>query len=438
MVVQLSDIPLGPIASTVVTLWRTPKGGTWHGSADCSALNRSKPVSEDFLQPAEGSLCDRTWPIHIHCESSADADPYLRSATALVKFSADVESVRQQIASGKLPISVFERRWNRPQPIENLIGIQPLLDLWTIAENEHLRLRERIARDLVTRGSRLAITTLAQWVLAGKTKREHQERYASFLFDAVAAHDANNLGSNGSTRSYVNDRILPTWLSEVSDGGAPDSVMKSIVVAEIDRSVRIGSKSPDNSLASLISKTLTEVGEIWSQKLESMSMAHPSDVLAFFHRYSTNHHQDLVDTYLSINGGAELQLGGIDWVVARVPSAFRLQLAEFESGRVGIVLLESETHMMGSETCARFLRNLLVELGYPAAAQRVIERPELEPMYPRESDDESNVEVPQWPRDGFSSFINSRGISIVDCAMPLRLAINGIDSTPRKTSKVRK
>lgn len=448
MSIQLADIPLGPLGSVDISLWRTETGSDWHGDRSCGKLKKNA-VEERFPQPSVGTLKDINFPAKLHCEPVEPHFGYVKDARALVQFSNETSEAKDELGLGDIPIRLFafpldsvERGEECVRRLEAQAGTSELTHLWRTEMRARVALRKDVARRLDPSLTRMAVMTVAAWVLSGRTPREHQAHYEFFLMGALGIFKIE-FGSDFSemrARQYLNGHVLRDWLSAVAAGGLPERVTKAMVDGELERG------GPDLAPGGTMTDALRKVGASWQRELEAVALSHPSDVVAIFHQFTPGHHDRLVDLYLGASGGAKIQVGQLDWVVSRVPASFRLFLARRDEGLAGLVLVDGQTHGMSAEWCALFLKNLLIDLDFPLAAPHVRTYSALAPTFLEPSDSRAEISDIELPKSDFSPIGGvaragiGLGVTLVECARPLRAARMGheIPVPARETTRGRK
>jgi hypothetical protein len=138
--------------------------------------------------------------------------------------------------------------------------------------------------------------------------------------------------------------------------------------------------------------------------------------------------RSLVAAWMQTGPAAQLQVGHLDWIVAHVPAALRVSLAERVRGLSGLVLAEDDLYQLDAECCGRFLRNVVTVLGYPELAEFVI----VPGAGPDAEGDRSRAQVEVRMPDALQSFASETtglGLTASHCGPALRAAVEGTDLT---------
>ncbi len=431
---QLEDLPLGPWAGVEVHLWTTKSGTRWHGDPDCSAL-RSEARSEVFRQPDAGVLGHRVLPAKVHCDPPGPLGRYVLAAHRLVKLMSATRDAEDRFDAGDLALDVLPCRYDwwldRGERAE--MAFEPLASLW----EEEFRRREEIVRRvqevLDPAGERMAVMAIADWVAQGRTPREHQLRYERFVEVAAAEFAGRELSTNFGAKWFVNQEALPGWLGAVVGGQACGNATSALALREGERTRRF-LRPGEEDLPERVVMAWTAIGNRWQQMVEAMAWAHPGSVLAMFHLYESSVDRGLVDAYMQVGPAAQLEVGNLDWIVAHVPAALRLSLAERVRGLSGLVLAQERLHRVDAECCRRFLRNVVTSLGYPELAEFVTVPGAGLDAGSERSRAQVEVRMPD-PLQSFASDTTGLGLTTSHCGPALRAAVEGTDLTSQRAVK---
>jgi hypothetical protein len=377
-------------------------------------------------------LGQRILPDHVHCDPPGALGRHVLVAHRLVKFMAVTRQAEDRLDAGDLALDALPGRygwWRGRGEREEMMAVEPLASLWTQEFRRREAIVERIRQGLDPAGERMAVMAIADWVALGRTPREHQLRYERFVDVAAAELTSRGLSSDAGTERYVNREALPVWLGAVVEGQSCGNATHALARREGERTGRFLRPGEEN-LPERARMAWTAVGDRWQQAVEAMGWAHPGAVLALFHFYESRVDHGLMDICLQIGPSAQLSVGHLDWIVALVPAALRLSLAERVRGLSGLVLAEEDLHQVDAECCARFLRNVVTGLGYPELAEFV--------TVPCADADEGkrpraqvDVRLPD-ALQGFAGEIAGLGLTASQCAPALRAAVEGTDLTSQR------
>ncbi|WP_306232851.1 hypothetical protein [Agrococcus beijingensis] len=170
---------------------------------------------------------------------------------------------------------------------------------------------------------------------------------------------------------------LPTWLEDVAAGTDVTTATRSLITRGRDAAghlLQLGRAEEFGEREYLWGA----VGLAWSERLEGMAAAHPGDLLALYDAAMLPEHaRAFAEALPVLAGGAELDAVPVQWVVSRVPAAFRLLLGgDRDAGAramCGLVLLEDGTRRYRSGDCGALLRRLLLAKRKEAASAAVRE-----------------------------------------------------------------
>lgn len=418
---DLDDLPLGPWAGAELHVWASKAGTRWHANESCADL-RSKARTEIYQQPAQGSLADRQVPTGLHCQPTGPLGEYLRAAKLVVRYAHATDTAGKQLDAGDIPLQVlpYADRWAFDRSDIEALKAGPLSDIWEAERERRKQVVEQSRRELNPTGDPIALIAIARWVRAGRTPRQHQERYTRFINAGADELERLDLTASSGHEWHINNDLLPNWLDAIASGRSITNVSRALIEAETERYQRWPAQTPE--IIDKIREAWTAASKRWQQMIESMTYAHPGAVLALFHYYRGTIDPDFIDACIDAGPAALLQVGDLDWVVAMVPAALRLQLAERDRGLTGLVLLEEGLYQIKNEMCARFLRNLVTWLGHPELAKHVTVT-HSDDNVDEDVTDESPDVGSLWPKDGFASVGRGNGVTLADCAPALRAAL---------------
>ncbi|MCK8675881.1 hypothetical protein [Streptomyces lichenis] len=425
----LDDLPLGPWAGAETPFWASRTGKVWHGDPDCHAL-RSRAQEETYIQPASGTMADRVFPNPLHCSPPGPLGDHHRSAQALLDFDARTREAAVRLAEQHVDISAYSHlRTGLTERADDRGG--DLSRHWERCQEERRTLVSRLEGELA---GRLPVMLAAAWVLSGKTPRQHQDRYATFLDVAEEECDARNITSWLGARGYANQNFLPSWLSAVAAGQEASRVSEKLATEEVERS-RTFSRDTSDDFYEQIREAWRLIGEAWARMLEGLVLAHQGEALAIFHEHHGGLPWGVHDLLQAVFPGARLRTTEFSWLCARVPAIFRLFLREREPGLAGLILAEEHVHMYGPDMCALFLRNLVVDLDRSELAAHV--RQDGGSPSGDRSESSSLPSGLHGRLQGFGTGLGDRGLTVDQMLPALRAAREGQALRPRRQARKR-
>jgi len=322
----LAAVPLGPWAGAAVEVWTSRTGQVWHADPDCADL-RTRGRHAVHRQPISGSLADVVLPDRLHCQPVGELSDYWAAAGCLVSYESDIQSMVEKLADADLPlldaIQFLERRSTVDENRRRLLEDGALAQRWAAVQRDYEGLADRVRGAFAADGERAARMCAAVWVRTGRTPREHQDRYATFLHAAVEELDRRGVSYQGYEREAVNTDRLPVWLETVGDGSVPASATAAMIDTAVGRS---GNRQLPDGTRAPVAAAWAAVGQRWEALLHGLTLGHPGELVAVFHRYG-------IQTPLwRVLPHASIDVGELDWVVARLPAAARPLLSGRDRG----------------------------------------------------------------------------------------------------------
>jgi len=209
---SLSDFPLGPLAGTTTTYFRSPHGSTLHGDPQCPRARNLSP-HRTVTHPTSGTLADLRVE-DAHCQP---VHAYVGTANRLLAKRARIDDSATWLRDGDLPRTLIT------PPRYGTTDQQPhpsLLEQWTAAVAEEAALVAQVAERWT--GRTAATILVAAWIRQGRTARIHAEQYARFEDADVTGLDRNQGGA-----PWRND-LLAQWLDHILAGRLPTHASKLI------------------------------------------------------------------------------------------------------------------------------------------------------------------------------------------------------------------
>lgn len=206
---SLGDLPLGPWAETTLQVWATKTGTRWHADPECRSL-KTRVRSEEFVQPASGTLADRKLPEGLHCDPPGMLGDYLDAASRLVRLSNETDAAEDEWDHGNIPVRSLRPglRWGNLRVLE-LLATEPLASVAAAETRRHEELVEKVCRFVAVNDERPALMVLADWVRRGRTPREHKPSYDQFVETTAGLFDAADITTYMGMRSSINRDSLP-------------------------------------------------------------------------------------------------------------------------------------------------------------------------------------------------------------------------------------
>ncbi len=419
----VADLPLGPWAGADVEVWASKTGEVWHGDPDCRQL-RSRARGQTHSQPDAGTMTDIRLPDRLHCDPAGALGQYRQAVDTLVKFDAITCDAAAARRKGDLKLKVLDESIHGKN-LKCVLEAEPLAPHWSRCLTRRKNIASEIQYDLE---DRLPVMLAALWIENGRTPRQHQPRYASFLSVAEDECEQRGISATGGIRLFANDKVLPYWLSHVASGELPRNVTADRAEEERHRAVN-RNRDADKEFLDAVRDVWLASGTVWEQRLEGTALGNPGEIFALFHRYNFGLNWELRELFDTMLPHAELETREFNWIAAKVPAIFRLFLTERDRGLVGLVLDEERLHRYDPTTAALFLRNLAVELDVPGLARHVrVGGPGVETADPDEQTPESTL---HWQLQGFGTGISDAGITREQCLPALRSAIDGVELKPK-------
>jgi hypothetical protein len=280
---------------------------------------------------------------------------------------------------------------------------------------------------------------MAQFVESGRTPREYQPWYDAFL--SASRDEQERLGVTMLGSAHPD--ALSSWLNDVSTGILPENAAKSLAEGEY-RSVVRWSKQADEAFASSVRDAWIRVGLIWEHMLDAISMGLPSRVLVVFPTDALSPRS--LGALLAVSAHARISAGHLDWTVAAAPGGVAPLLETGHREDRGLVLLrrKSDVWCFDADRCGLLLRNLLVDIGLGALADRVrVGVAGTEPVVIDRRDDEaapiatSHVPVFGGSMSGFG-LTEERCLPAVRAAYEGRSLASPLTGRPRQSGRRRR
>jgi hypothetical protein len=426
---SLDELPLGPWSGAELEVWAAKTGTVWHGDSGCADLP-GNARREVHRQPARGQLDDLVRPERVHCYPPGRLGSYWRAADELIRFDAATHDAMAGLHQADLDLSLFaplvlsrlasERA--SAQAVAAELAQGELAVLWSRCRSRRRAAAADAERELT---GRLPLMLAAAWVATGKTARQHQDRYARFLHVAEQECGVRGIDANAGIRSYANDRVLPSWLDRVACGRAPRNVTVQAAGEQV-KQARLWNRAEPEGFFTRLHDAWLATGTAWSYLLEGMALSHGNEVVALFHEHGPQLGWELSRGFRRLVPYAEIRADEFSWVVARVPAALALLLAEQGRARTGLVLADERCHLFDVRRCGLFLRNLLVDLGCPELAEHVREVVPEAGAIVFAGADESGLPAARLHRQlqGFATGLNHHGLTRERCLPALRAAWN--------------
>jgi hypothetical protein len=419
------DLPLGPWAGARLVAWATKTGTVWHADPECGQLkNRGQETT--LAQPASGTLADRRLPERLHCNPPGEITAYQASAEALIDFDRTTQSAVERLAKGRLDLPVAAARHASRVLERRLRDHQELSPHGQRCAADRRSLLAELDEEI---HNRLPVMLAAGWVAAGRTPRQHQDRYEAFVEAAEEACARHEVSASWGVAGYVNSRCLPTWLNRVAEGELPEAATADLTAGEVRRT-RTFAKDTDDDFYARLNSAWRETGQAWQRMLEGIVLAHPGKILAIFDEHQPGLSWNLRALFGAVVPCATLRAADFDWICGQVPAVLRLLFRDDDRRRHGLVLDEDRAYRFDVEQCALLLSNLVISLGVPELAARVMPRTG-DAHAGVSNDDRARPAKSQLPErfHGFGSGPRTRALTVEVVAPAFRAAAEGLELT---------
>jgi hypothetical protein len=163
---------------------------------------RNQGKEQAHRQPVGGSISGIAVPQRMHCLPTGRLGDYKRAADALIEFDELNRIALAQSREGTLNLDLFNDHKMPTGLVLAELESEPLATLWARCSARRSALIAYVQSKLT---ARIPVMLAAEWILTGKTGRQHQDRYAVFL--AAAREECEALKVDVAPSMGICERI---------------------------------------------------------------------------------------------------------------------------------------------------------------------------------------------------------------------------------------